>query len=403
MKFHTRIIFLFVSTYALYGVLIPFAPIVLRDQGLSDRETNIALSSLGFAALLSPILISHLADRSYSLRQIIVSLLAINALLSPLWIYVRSVGTTALLTLFYYATVIPVMTLLEAYTVNHVITSKKSNPRAREYQSYRIWGSIGFILPSLILIRAARWYPINTAILGTLSLILGLISITLSLGLPAERPEAPSAAPSKQAIIASLRPPLRGIFAATTIAGLSLSIFYLVFPRYLQELGNSTEWVGIIINIGVLAEILCMPLSNWLIKQFGARTLVLAALWAIAVRLLLITGWPTTTMVVATQVLHAPLIIGLFVSIPLFLGEFARDSFRYSLQGLNTALVVGFSRLIGPWFSAAILDNNTALPFEGLRQALLFAAALGGLAFLVLFFSSSQIRTPRISKETSTA
>lgn len=404
MKLPTRLILLFISCYALYGVFLPFASIVLRDQGLSDRQISIALSALGFSALFSPLLISHLADRSFSLRGILISLLLINSALAPFWYFVHSVESTALLTFSYYASIIPVISLLEAYTVNYAKNTRELDPGARHYQSYRVWGSIGFVAPSLIILPLSHWYETNGLTLGILSMLLGFISVYLSIGIPAQSPRALSKTPpSKEALFASLRPPLRGIFGSTIVAGLALSIFYIIFPRYLQELGNSTERIGLIVNIGVAAEIAFMPLTNKLIEIFGVRTLVLLALWALAVRLLLITAWPTTGMIIATQILHAPLVIGLFVSIPLFLGEYARDSFRYSLQSLNTALMIGFSRLVGPWFSAIILDTKTTTAFEGLRLSLEFAAWLGGIAFLILFFSAAQSRPTQIMQETPIA
>jgi hypothetical protein len=162
-----------------------------------------------------------------------------------------------------------------------------------------------------------------------------------------------------------------------------------MFPRYLQELGNSPEEIGLITNLGVLAEIMLMPFTALLIKYLTARTLILIALASIPLRLLLITGWPTTEVVILTQWLHAPLVIGLFVCIPVLLGEAARDSFRFSLQSLNSMLVLGFSRMIGLWLGAVLLSYSQSSALENLRFTLLVAATLASVAFAVLYLSKS--------------
>lgn len=393
MKLPTRITLLFMSIYGLYGVFWPFLPIILREQGLQDHEVNLALSTLGFAALLSPIMVSHLADRSHPLRRIMVTLLAINGLLSPIWILVDSTITAGFLCLLYYGSIIPVLTLLEAYTVSHVLHLKRSEAKSREYQSYRVWGSIGFILPALVMAIISKIHPIDSTVLGFFSMGISVIALALSAKLPGDAPQARSATPpSREAIRAAIKPPLRGIFAATSIAGLGLSIFYIAFPRFLQELGHPKDQVGLIINFGVLVEILLIPFTGKLVDKFGARTVVMIGIWSIPVRLFLVTLWPSDFVILCTQILHGPLVVGLFVSIPLLLGQSAGESFRYSLQALNTALCLGLARIAGPWLAAIILHDSAGSPFEGLRLALLTAAILGTIAFLVLFFSSSENR-----------
>lgn len=385
---------LYAATFGVYGVLTPFTPLILREMGLPDHHISLALSTFGLAAILSPLIISHFADRAFAVRQIITVLLIINMLILPLWLSATTLSVAASTTFLFFATMLPVLTLLDAFTVNFSIIDKESNHRARHYQSYRIWGSVGFMIPSISFALISRYTTVDSLVMVFAALILCAISIVLARLLPHNVPAKGSEAPSREALAAAMQPPLRGIFLATSIAGLALSMFYVIFPRFLQELGNSPEEVGLITNLGVLSEILLMPFTTLLIRYLTARTLILIGIASIPIRLLLITSWPSTEMVLYTQWLHGPLVIGLFICIPILLGESARHSFRFSLQSLNSTLVLGLSRMIGPWMGAFLLQIDSHSQLDNLRLTLNSAAALACVAFAVLYLSAKAPRGP---------
>lgn len=381
---------LYAAIFGVYGVTTPFTPLILKELGLIDQEINLALSMFGLAALSSPLLISHFADRSFSVRRIMTALLVVNLFTIPLWLSATKVLVAAVITFIFYATILPALTLLDAYTVGFTLADREDNQKAAHYQSYRIWGSIGFIIPTLLFAFISRRVPIDSLIMIVVATLLSLISVMLAWKLPENIPArgAPGA-PSGEALRAALRPPLRGIFISTAITGIALSMFYIAFPRFLQELGNSPENVGLISSLGVVAEIALMPFTARLIRLMTARTLILLAIATVPVRFLLITLWPTNEMVIMTQWLHAPLVIGLFISIPIFLGEVAHHSFRFSLQSLNSTLTLGVSRMIGPWLGALVIQQHGGTALDGLRMVLMVAALLSTIGFCTLYLSAS--------------
>ncbi len=83
----------YLLTYGVLGVLLPFAPVILTEQGLSDREMSLALSSLGIAALLSPIIIGHIADTRVKPQTLILFLLFLSGIELPLWLGVHNLLT----------------------------------------------------------------------------------------------------------------------------------------------------------------------------------------------------------------------------------------------------------------------------------------------------------------------
>jgi PPP family 3-phenylpropionic acid transporter len=384
------------TIFGIYGVFIPFLPIILHEQGLSDTQVTLALIANGLAAIFAPLIISHFADRILAIRHLLSVLTGCTTLMTPCWLFVDSLELAVITAFIYFSLIIPALSMLDAYTVQYTkLNNLNSAGKKVGFQSYRVWGSVGFMLPGLALLPLSSFFTINASLLVALSIFFGTIASFCAYYLPENIPiKTNSALPSAEALRAAIQPPLRGIFAATTIAGLALAMFYIAFPRFLQELGNSKTSVGLIINLGVAWEIMLMPWTAKLIERIGARSLVLIGLASIPVRLFVITLWPINAVIIATQFLHAPLVIGLFVSIPIFLGQVAGESYRFSLQSLNTTLVLGVSRSIGPFLGALALQYSGGSALSGLRVVLSFAGILGAVAFLTLLFSACSVKKP---------
>lgn len=382
---HLRV--LYGLAYAVYGVLIPFLPLVFHAQGLTDTEISFCLSSVGLAALIPPLLFAHLADRHLPFERIVPVVFAGAALLMPFWLMSSSVTATLLITLCIFGMYIPALSLLDAYTLDFVTRHLPAAAKPVSFPSIRVWGSIGFMAPALLLALAQLVVPVTSPLLIVLATIFGALTSVAALSLPQSAPLLrTSSLPSREALAHVLRRPYRDFFIATTTAGLGISMFYIIFPRYLQELGLSTVQIGLLINLGVLCEIILMPFSHRLHVRFGAERIISFAMWAFAFRMIAITAWPNLWLITLTQALHAPLIIGIFVSAPLYLRNSAGESFRFSLQSLYTTLMLGFSRLIGPALLGLILGSSLRTSFASLQLALFGAGLLGLSGYLWAIF-----------------
>lgn len=214
---------------------------------------------------------------------------------------------------------------------------------------------------------------------------LSILAAMCSVSLPANSPSPQSAnLPSRAALQSAFKPPLRKLFLANGLAGLALAIFFIMYPRFLQEIGCSTLEVGLILNFGVLCEVLMMPLASTLIRKCGLQTLILFGMATIPLRLFITILLPTIPVAIATQLLHGPLVIGLFVALPIFLQERADPTFRYSIQSLNATLSQGLTRIFGPWLGAIVVGTTPHSELSGLLRSLLWAGILGLLATILL-------------------
>ena len=99
---------------------MPFLSIILHEQGLSDAQTNVALTANGLAALFSPLIISHFADRLFAMRHLLSVLIGATTLLCPLWLFVNTLGLALFTTFVFFSLLMPAISMLDAYTIGAV-------------------------------------------------------------------------------------------------------------------------------------------------------------------------------------------------------------------------------------------------------------------------------------------
>jgi hypothetical protein len=145
--------------------------------------------------------------------------------------------------------------------------------------------------------------------------------------------------------------------------------------------------LGLIINLGVLYEILVMPFAERLIRFVGIRWIILIGFATIPVRMALSAWWPTIPMAIGVQLLHAPLVLGLFVAVPIFLQEQALPSFRHSLQSLNATMIFGLTRFIGPAVGSLVVVSAPGGGLDGLIRGLVLAGLCGAVATAIFYFA----------------
>jgi PPP family 3-phenylpropionic acid transporter len=373
--------------FAIYGILFPFFPIVLKSQGLDDSQTSLALSGAGLAALVGPIIFAHVADRKVAFRRLLPLLLAVSTIVLELMRFSRTVSSAFCAVFLLYFFLIPGLSLLDSFCMDFVLRGSDRG-RPRRFQDYRIWGSIGFMFPAVAL---ALWFSEHTAqssLLITMTMCFTSATAVCALLLPPNAPSRKVAKlPSVEAFRAAMRSPLREFFLANFFAGVGLSIYYISYPIFLHQLGCSVVELGLIINLGVLYEILVMPFAERLIRFVGIRWIILIGFATIPVRMALSAWWPTIPMAIGVQLLHAPLVLGLFVAVPIFLQEQALPSFRHSLQSLNATMIFGLTRFIGPAVGSLVVVSAPGGGLDGLIRGLVLAGLCGAVATAIFYFA----------------
>jgi PPP family 3-phenylpropionic acid transporter len=370
--------------YAALGLLFPFLPLVLHSKGLADAQIALAMAMSGVSSLIAPNFFAHIADRFLSCRRLLPLLLTSNALALLLLTRTTTLLDSSTVIFLLFASLVPSLSMLDSFTLDIVKNQPPSATPPITFQRYRIWGSLGFIAPACLMIFLPDWRALTATDLLIIGASASIVAACIGLALPSNIPHRHNPIrPLYAAIQAAWKPPLRGVFLANAIAGMGLATFFIVFPRFLHELDFSAVEIGLITNVGVASEILMMPFIGSLISFIGLKAVIMLGFASIPLRLFSLAMYPSQTMVLLTQILHGPLVIGVFIALPMYLQEHADNSFRHSLQNLNITVSHGIARCLGPaiaalYFSSSIETevNQLSLSFVAIGLSGILAVAL---------------------------
>ena len=386
--------------YTVMGSVLPYLPVFLESRGLSMSQIGWVLSLTGVGIIVSPVLTTLLADTRVQSRTLLGVLFGLTGG-SLAWL--AGVGGFWWLLIAYgcYSVAFAPMTSLQDGMYFHrrqELEAAGQSPPA--YHAVRVWGTFGFILPSLgLYLLLARGFDTAIAVwCAAACAVVGLVnSLTLPRqrrgpvvgdagadeGGPAERPKGGGKLPTVAAWRALTAPRVRVFCLATFLLQLAAAAYYGFYPVYLTgPVGIDERWIGLISNLGVLVEVGFMLGCGWILRAVGMRWLLVVGAAAMAVRFMLLGLVPTVGVAVATQALHGVMVLVIHVAPPMYIDRRARPAFRNSIQGLYAMAVYGIGRILGNLLAGWVGDD-ASLPTMFLYAAVLCAVAAG--LFLLVF------------------
>ncbi|MEM6911018.1 MAG: MFS transporter [Verrucomicrobiota bacterium] len=345
------------------GCVLPFFPVYLKEvKGLSSTEVGYAQAAGSLAMLLAPLLATFLADTWLSTRRLLgLTLIACSGflflmqLLQPIWLVVLCMGGMQLM----YS---PQLALLDGFFFGKTRQLASAGlAQVPQYYQVRVWGSIGFMVPSVGLFflldgeGGLEW----VVWLGVLGCVLAALNAQAfppmreALGDPAAEEKLPTLA----ALSALFRGRARWYCLALASMHFGALAYYGFFPVYLREVVQlPSKWVGLVINFGVLLEIGWVLGLGWLERKFGFKRLMLFGLLAGVVRLFCLAVFPSTLTGVLVHLLHGPEVLAIYVLPVIYVDRFAEPRFRNSIQGVYTVMIVGLPRIVGAMLMGRLAD-----------------------------------------------
>jgi len=384
------------------GSVLPYLPVYLSERGLSDIQVGYVLSLGGLAVFLTPVLTTLLADLHFENRTLLA------------WVFAATSGALAWLLackgfwmllavhgLFSLA-YIPALSLQDGLVFTERSRLLKAGLPATPYHRVRVYGTVGFIVPSIVLyVLMAMGASIGTSLIcGAVAGVLALMNTAM---LPKTRgavgganpsaevpdPQPPTgrdrSTPTMQAARLMLQPDVLLFCIASWLVQLSAGAFYAFYPIYLtDDIGVTKQWLGPISSVGVSLEILYMLGFGWLLKRLGLKWMMVLGTATIALRMGSLAMFPNLGIAVGTQVIHGLMVLVIHVAPPVYLNHRAGPAFRNSIQGLYAMLVFGTGRIVGCILAGQIAERSQSgtLTVFGWSAA---AAGLSALLFTVAF------------------
>lgn len=355
--------------FATLGVLLPYWGLYLLALGFEPARIGELLAIMQITKLVAPNLWGWLGDRTGQ-RMRIVRWACLATALSFAGVYAAggSYGWLALVTVwfsFFWNAALP---QFEAVTLNHL------GEHIHYYSRVRLWGSVGFIGAAVGMGPVVGAWGVGTvpAVLLGLFILLWFNSL-----LAPESRSAPDVHPAPPIGQVLRRPAVIAFFAACFLNQAAHAPYYGFFSLYLETVGYSREFIGLMWGLGVAVEVGIFIFMHRLLPRFGPRQLLLAALAIAALRWQLIGHFAADLPVLLfAQTLHA-FTFGVFHAASIHL---IQQFFPGSLQGRGQALYSSLS------FGAGNAVGSLAAGYlwQGLGPVVMFdlAAALAVLGWL---------------------
>ncbi|HRQ90570.1 MAG TPA: MFS transporter [Bacteroidia bacterium] len=387
----------FFFSYAAFGSVMPLITVFLREQGgFSYLQIGLAMGLMGLPTLCSPVLITLLADRRFDTRRILATASSCSATVLSLMFFSHHIGLTLALFVFHGLASVAMIPLQDGYFFSLAEEGRRRGETPPEYPMVRIWGTLGYILPSLILyyplLKGAEARMILPCAVGFCLLSL-LNSFTLT-KVPVRGAGAGSRMPSGEALRAIFGPKARWLCIGLFFAFAAAATYYAFIANYLGEIVRVPKpYIGLIIIFGVVMEVGCTLLMPWLHRRIRLKGVVVLGLGCLVTRMLLLSLFPSPVVAVFAQLGHGFEVLALYVGPIMFLNRLAGDEFRNSIQGVFTMSISGTARVFGG------LSAGWVVAEFGLRANLLYGACLGTCAFLIVAFLFARIPPRRDGRE----
>ena len=357
--------FQFALAYAVAGAVAPLLPLLLEeDRRLSKTEIGTVMAFANVAVLTTPLVMTWLADARFEARRIIRAVFLAIVAVVALLVGTESFLLIAILVAAWHLLFSPLVPLQDglffAADARRVVAGAPPTP----YQSIRVWGTIGFIVPSFLVapflsdgVVGAGRYTV-TLYLGAIAALVAFANTFFLPSVAADRSPR-GRAPLGTAIRAFMN--LRSGLFCLTIGVLQLAVqaWATYFPAFLSEdVGIEKRWVGLVMTVGVAVEILWMLALGKLLRRFGSGGVIALGAAAMALRVLLSCVGPYPVVEVATQPLHGIMALPSFVTPPLYVNQLADESCRSSVQGLYATFVVALPRILGNLVAGPLAEKS---------------------------------------------
>jgi MFS transporter, PPP family, 3-phenylpropionic acid transporter len=348
------------------GIFLPYFNLYCYHLGFSGTQIGTLSGLRSVVLVLMPLAWGALADRFHARRQLFILCNLGSALLWSLILGVSSFGAMAAVTVAYTIFYAPLVSFLEAFTMDTLGHQK------RRYGHMRVWGSLAFILVVLVLGQFLERQPLHWVVI---LILVGLgIQSLLSFWIPAGPTD--TGRQFGTGFRHLLRPRVIVFLTAAFFMLVSHGAYYGFFSIHLEELGLGRGFIGAAWALAASAEIFVMLNSDRILSAFSYPGVLRFSFVMATLRWLLLWQVTSAPAILATQVLHAFTYGSFHIASILYMDQLAPSEVKTLGQAINNAVTFGLGLMVGFFLSGW---GYEVLGSQGLFGASSFVAFLGGV------------------------
>ena len=364
--------FIIGTQYFLYfgvlGIFLPYFNLYCYHLDFSGFQIG-ALSALrSIALVLFPLLWGALADRLNKRKPIYILCIVISTSIWSLFLFTVEFWPMLLITIFYGMFYAPIISFLEAFTMDVLGKEKKS------YGRIRAWGSISFIAMVLVLGKIIDIYSVSIIVIlilaGSILLAIGSTRVPAVQPVKKDRMTPGAASLLRRRVIVFL-------FCAFLML-VSHGAYYGFFSIHLSNLGYGGTFIGICWALASTAEILVMVRSEKLFNRFSIENVLTFSFAVAAIRWLILFFATAPAVILVSQILHAVTYGAFHMASILYIDRLAPQHAKTTGQAVNNAVTYGLGLMVGFFVNGYLYEILGSFALFGLSSLI---AVGGGLLF----------------------
>ncbi len=334
------------------GLQTPYLSLFFKRQGFSDAQLGYLAAVAPIMNALVPPLWGMIADGLQDRRHMLTFLLVMGALIFP-WLMWSSRFETTLV----------VFALCSAFAnapaaIADAITLENLNRAGGDYGRLRLWGSIGFATPLLVLGGVLK-RGAGAAAASLSPVFFGYALTRLAAAawvreLPASRGHG-----ERRLSLHGARELLTPRFAALAVCALlstgAMSAYYLFFSIYLDQVGIADNVKGYFWVLAVAAETGMMLIIGRIIRRIGLKWTFVLGILGGAIRLFAFSFPLSPGAIAVTQLCHALTMSAFAVSGITMVSRLIPSHLRATGQTLWACVTMGLGSAAG-----SLLAGRTA-------------------------------------------
>jgi hypothetical protein len=375
--------------YGAGGALYPFLAPYLAAKGFAVRDISWATLAAAGMATVMPFVWGALADRVVAVNRLVALLHLVAAGVLLGWSGLEAFAAVFALYVLYTAFQQPTNSLVNALSFHNL------DDPASQFGGLRLWGSIGWILPSLPIGLWLAWRSSPTfdsvvffaaAYHGALFLCAPFWPHTPPAGrrvLDGERGGA------RRRFLDDVRALVRAPgFVLLLVAGFftlaSFPVMFFFGSLALERSGVPKPWLGPAMALGVVGEIPLFLLLRSCLSRFGFRAVLAAGVTTVLLRHLVYAFATEPLPLVLGSFLNAPCIVFFVIAASLAVDRIAAVEVRATAQALFTLMGNGLGGMCGLLGCGVI--STVVTDGDSLAELFVFGAGLAGAGLFCLPF-----------------
>lgn len=332
-----------------------------EGKGLSVSEVGFIMGMGLIARAIATLFAYPFASKFLSNKKLILYLVICSLIITFIYIPANSFTSLFIITFifsFFYPSLLPAIESVATVLV------QEGNVN---YGKSRSYGSIGFVVAVFIISGIISYFGEN-AILWCMIVSLFILLIIQSMPAPISLLEQPTAADRKSSYS------MRGLFK---IKGFSLILFIVILLQgalasyysysyiYLQHLGVNPLYIGLILNVAVIFEIIYLSKAE-LFSHYRISTLFIIAAIGSTLRWIIIFIFPNVWAFIFSQTLHS---LSFAMAHFAFIQYITRTLPKQQLsnaQGVYSALGMSLSAALLTLWGGFLYEIQPGLAFLGM-------------------------------------